>query len=132
MIKIKTKLGLSTKKGIGLFADENIPKGSVVGINTDNLSIVRYSEKDWENLKENLTEESFKHIKKYAYKNKDDGLYWLNLDNTRFINHSDDPNIATIGDNDVAIKDIKINDEILIDYKTFYDPDYFEEIMMIQ
>ncbi|HTP56818.1 MAG TPA: SET domain-containing protein, partial [Candidatus Paceibacterota bacterium] len=87
MIKVKTKLGVSNKKGIGLFADELIPKGSIVGINTDQLSIIRYSEKEWENLKNNLTEESFRHIKKYAYKNKEDNLYWLNLDNTRFINH---------------------------------------------
>jgi SET domain-containing protein len=131
MLVIKTKLGLSSKRGIGLFSDQDILKGTVVGLNNDNLGIIRYTEKQWEELESNLSEESFKHIKIYTYKNKDDGLYWLNLDNTRFINHSEDPNIAIMGDNDTAIKDIKKGEEILIDYTTFYNPDYFQEIMKL-
>ena len=131
MLVIKTKLGLSSKRGVGLFADQDIPNGTVVGLNNDDLGIIRYTEKQWKDLEVHLSEESFKHIKRYAYKNKDDGLYWLNLDDTRFINHSENPNIETKGDNDIAIKDIKKGEEILIDYTTFYDPDYFQEIMKL-
>lgn len=131
MLVIKTKLGLSSKRGIGLFADQDIPKGTIVGLNNDDFGIIRYTEKQWKNLEDNLCEESFRHIKRYTYKNKDDGLYWLNLDDTRFINHSENPNIATTGDDDIAIKNIKKGEEILIDYTTFYDPDYFQQIIKL-
>ena len=131
MLVVKTKLGLSSKRGIGLFAGQDISKGAVVGVNKDDLGIIHYTEKEWENLERHLGTESFNNIKRFAYKNKGDGLYWLNLDDTRFINHSEDPNIATVGDNDIAIKDIKIGEEILIDYTTFYEPGYFQEIMQL-
>ncbi len=129
MLLCKTKLGLSRIQGIGLFANENIPEGTVLGINADASGIVRYSEEDWNNLEKNLSSESFKQIKRYAYKDKSSGLYCLNLDDTRFINHSKNPNIETNGDHDLVIRDIKEGEEILIDYTTFYDPDYFNEII---
>jgi uncharacterized protein len=131
MLLIKTKLGLSSKRGIGLFADQDIPKKCAIGSNKDDSSIIRYTERQWVDLENKLSKESFVHIKRYAYKNKDDGLYWLNLDNTRFVNHSKNPNIATVGDDDIAIRDIKRGEEIFIDYATFYDPDYFQEIMKL-
>ena len=131
MLVIKTKLRLSSINGIGLFADQDIVKGLVVGLNKDNLGTIRYTQKQWHNLEENLSKESFKHIKRYAFKNKEDNLFWLNLDDTRFINHSENPNIVTAGANDIAIKDIKKGEEILIDYTTFYDRDYFQEIMKL-
>jgi len=53
----------------------------------------------------------------------------LNLDDTRFINHSENPNIETAGDADVALSDIEKGEEILIDYRTFYDERYLNEIM---
>ncbi|MDP3726273.1 MAG: SET domain-containing protein [bacterium] len=131
MLLRKTKLGLSQVQGTGLFADEYIFQGEVVGINNENFSIIRYSKEGWKKLEKNLSRESFKQIKRYAYKDKDDGLYCLNLDDTRFINHSKNPNIETKGGHDLAIRDIKKGEEILIDYTTFYDPDYFNEIIQI-
>ncbi len=132
MLLIKTRLWVSSIRGIGLFANENIKKGTIIGINKDDSGIIHYSEKEWSGLENNLGKESFLQIKKYAYKQKKDKLYYLNLDDTRFINHSKSPNIASIGDNDVAIRDIKIGDEILIDYNTFYDNEYFKEIMTLK
>ena len=131
MLLIKTKLGLSSKRGVGLFADQDIPKNSIVSNNKDDFSIIRYTEKQWKELENNLSDESFKHIKRFAYKNRDDGLYWLNLDDTRFTNHHEDPNTVTVGDNDIAIKDIKRGEEIFIDYRTFYNLDYFQEIIKL-
>lgn len=129
MLVVKTKLGISSKRGIGLFADQAIHAGDIISLNNENYSIIRYTEKQWDELKNNLSTESFKHIQQAAYKRKADGLYWLHVDDTGFINHSKDPNIETLGDTDVAIKDIKQGEEILIDYRTFYDPKYFQEIM---
>jgi len=131
MIVIKARLGTSTVSGIGLFADQDIEKGEVIGINADDLAIVRYSEDQWQNLRDQLSLESFRQIKMRSYKSRDDGLYWRNLDDTCFINHSKKPNIATKGDVDVALCDIKKGEEILIDYTSFYDEEYFKEIISL-
>ena len=70
MLLVKTKLGVSKIEGIGLFADENIRKGTIIGKNNDDFGIANYSEKQWNRMKENLSKESFSQIKKYAYKEK--------------------------------------------------------------
>ncbi len=130
MILIKTKLGLSDIQGIGLFADEDIPRGTMVD-NNDALSIITYTEEEWRAREKNLSAESFKQVKRYAYKDNKDGLYWLNLDDVRFMNHSETPTIETRGDADYAVRDIKKGEEITIDYRTFYDPAYFNEIIRL-
>ena len=40
----------------------------------------------------------------------------MGIDNEKYLNHSNDPNV---NDNGIALKDIKIGDEITIDYKDF-------------
>lgn len=129
MILIRTKLGVSNVQGIGLFADQDIKKGDLVNKDKDQWATIRYTEDQWRELEKSLSKESFRQIKRYAFKNKSDGLYCLNLDDIRFINHSKTPNIATVGENDVALRDIKRGEEITIDYNTFYDDEYFSEIM---
>ena len=136
MLFVKTKIGLSKIQGIGLFSDEDILKGTLVYEAClylgRYLDVVVWTEDEWNVLEKQLNEESFKQIKRCTYKHKKDNTYNFELDNTRFINHSDKPNIAenTKG-RDVAIRDIKKGEEILINYKMFYDKDYFEEIMML-
>src|SRR3989339_898865 len=119
MILVKTNLGVSKIEGIGLFANEDIKKGTIVIKNNDNFGIAKYFEEQWKQMEKELSKESFRQIKKYAYKDKQDGLHCLCLDDTRFINHSKNPNIKTIGDNDVAVRDIEKGEEILIDYTVF-------------
>lgn len=128
MLLIKTKLKPSSIEGIGLFANENINKGQVVWKGNGHLSFVTFNEIEWENLKNKLSLESFKQIKKYTYKDKRDGKYYHCLDDTRFINHSEMPNIAEsqAGD-DVAIKKIAKGDEIVIDYRSFFDTEYLKQ-----
>ena len=41
-----------------------------------------------------------------------------NLDNEKYLNHSNDP---SVNDDGIALKDIKIGDEITIDYRDFDD-----------
>lgn len=131
MILIRTKLGISNIQGIGLFADQDIKKGTIVQDDKDTWATIRYPQDQWRELEKNLGKESFHQIKRYAFKNKPDGLYWLNLDDIRFTNHSKTPNIATVGESDVALRDIKRGEEITIDYNTFYDNEYFNEIMKL-
>ena len=125
---VKTKLGLSKLNGIGLFADENIQKGTIVWKNNPELSFVKFSQEEWKRRERELNEECFRQIKKYSYKYKKDENYYIDLDNTRFINHSRNPNLAEDEFcNDVAIKDIEKGEEILMDYTSFYDPDYLKD-----
>lgn len=129
MLLIKTKLGISGIEGMGLFADQDIKKGIIISNNDDNFAIITYSQEQWQELENKLSKESFRQVKRYTYKEKSNGLYRLNLDDTRFINHSTYPNIETVGNNDIAIQNIKKGEEILIDYTTFYDEEYFNEII---
>ena len=136
MLFVKTKIGPSKIQGIGLFADENIAKGTLVYevclYLGRYLDIVEWTEDEWNVLEQQLNEKSFKQIKRYTYKYREDNSYNFELDDTRFINHSDKPNIAEDAKGkDIAICDIKKGEEILINYKTFYDKDYFEEIMKL-
>lgn len=132
MLMVKTKLGLSNINGIGLFADEDVSRGTIIWKNNPELSFVKFSQYEWNRRERELSEECLKQIKKYGYKYKKDYKkdenYYIDLDNTRFVNHSRNPNIAEDGiGNDIAVKDIKKGEEILIDYTTFYDTDFFED-----
>jgi len=42
----------------------------------------------------------------------------LGLDNEKYLNHSNNP---SVNDDGIALKDIKIGDEITIDYRDFDD-----------
>ncbi len=135
MLMVKTKLGPSKTQGLGLFADEDILKGTIFlkdcPYRGGYLDLIEWSEEEWKMLEQKLSKESFRQIKRYSYKYKD-MTYNLELDNARFINHSENPNIAEdeFG-NDIAVKGIKKGEEILINYKTFCDEDYFNEIMRL-
>lgn len=128
MILRKTKLQKSDIQGIGLFADEDISQGTAID-SDDDFSIIKYTLEDWRVLQDNVSNECFKQIKRYAYKDNTDGLYRLNLDDVRFINHSTAPNVEARGSADYALRNIKKGEEITIDYTTFYDRDYFNEII---
>lgn len=135
MLMVKTKLGLSKIQGVGLFADEDISEGTIVykacefeGIPLDFLV---WSEAEWAAMEKNLSKGTQRQIKRHAYKYREDGWYIMELDDTKFINHSDSPNLIVSEVGDIAVKDIKSGEEILTDYRTFYDPVYFEEIMKL-
>lgn len=121
MLLVKTKLSLSAIHGVGLFADEFIPKGSVVW---------KYSPE----LDRAFTEEEMKSMSKLnrhfleTYCFKYHGKYYLCVDDARFMNHSTQPNCIDIGedtvsDNDlgrtVTIKDIQAGEELTCDYSFF-------------
>lgn len=47
MLIVKTKLGLSNINEIGLFADEDIPRGTIIWKNNPELSFVKFSQEEW-------------------------------------------------------------------------------------
>jgi len=111
MLKVKTKLGISAIAGIGLFADEFIPAGTIIWEYTAGM------DKTFPDIyHEDPLERAFLEVYCYRY----DGMYILCIDNGRFINHSDDPNTDDKnGRVTMARRDIQPGEEITSDYRDF-------------
>jgi uncharacterized protein len=116
MLLVKTKLGLSSIHGIGLYADEFIPKGAII-FKEDEFTI-KISKEEYENsppLKRNF-------LNTYSYFKEN--VYKCSLDNDRFMNHSDNPNTIDILDMTIANFDIQIGDEITCNYHDICDNEW--------
>ncbi len=113
MLVIKTHLAPSEIHGLGLFTDEDIIKGQVIW---EFYPIIDKSiDKRWFETLPPVVQESVRH---YAW--VDDGEYYLSLDNDRFMNHSDDPNIENDHDKFcIANRDIKAGKELTCDYQQY-------------
>lgn len=121
MLCVKTKLKESKINGIGLFADQEISKNTIVWHFNDGLSYNEYTKEEWDNLRIKLNPESFRQISKYAYVLKGEDTHNIDLDDARFINHSTNPNTLIVKRNLIAIKDIKKEEEITMNYIDAYD-----------
>ncbi len=122
MILVKTKLNKSKTHGIGLYADQFIPKGTVTWIYSNKYD-QSFTKKDVKKMDEITKKQFFK----YAYWDKTISKYVLCFDDQRFINHSPRPNILSTQKEDIAAKDIKKGEELLCDY-TKFDENYFDNI----
>lgn len=120
MILVKTKIKDSKIHGLGLFADQFIPKGTMIWKFTPGF--------DQKFTREQIL--SFPdllqiYIYKYSWKSTKSKLYCFSSDNGKYFNHSDDPNALSEykkSDEEVittAIKDIKIGEEITDNYSSF-------------
>ncbi|MFC1742055.1 SET domain-containing protein [Nanoarchaeota archaeon] len=109
MLTIKTKLKEFPEKGIGLTADQDIKEGQVIWKYSPLIDITI--------KKTEIPPEAKGFFDTYGVDRGSDTLF-LNTDNARFINHSKDPNIKSIGHlkNNIAIRNIKKGEEITIDY----------------
>ncbi len=122
MIQIKTKLGPSSVHGVGLFADQFVPKGAVTWKYDP-----RFDSSFTEQEIEQMSEPARKQFLHYAYHDKIQNKYVLCFDDQRFINHSSNPekiNIHTTPDIDTAKRDIQPGEELFCDYNSF-DDSYF-------
>lgn len=120
MLRVKTKLGLSKVNGVGLFADQFIPKGTVTWSYDKNFD-VKWTEKDIKDLPA-WTKEQFS---KYSYFDYEQNCFILCADDQRFINHSIDPNIISTPNEDRAGCDIAPGEELLCNYE-HYEKDWFK------
>ncbi len=122
MILVKTKIGPGKINGIGLFADQFISKGTLVQKFMPGFDLI-IPESEIQKLSEPAREQFLK----YAYKIKG-GQYILCFDDTRFLNHSDNPNLISndpIEEIDIAARDIQKCEELTVNYKEFdADSDY--------
>lgn len=120
MLVVKTKIGKSKVEGLGLFADQFIPKGTVTW-KFDSRFDIYFDPSEVDKMPEIQRDL----IIQFAYLSKKSGKYVYSIDNTRFTNHSSNPAVAedeTLSENDeeictVALRDIQIGEEITIDYR---------------
>ncbi|MGD9740130.1 MAG: SET domain-containing protein [Bauldia sp.] len=112
MLRVRTKIAQSPVHGMGLYADEFIPKGTLIW-NYDpyfDVAFTDYHMKD-------LSEHAVRLLQRYAYPDEAIGTYILCADDARFINHSIDPNTdEVLGVGTVARRDIQPGEEILSNY----------------
>ena len=123
MLRIKTKLDKSQIAGIGVFTDEDIHEGQIIW-SMNNLSVFRITSEDYKSLSEE--EKNFIEEKDYYWIDKD-GSYMIPLDDSRFINHSESPNV--IDKNDyltIAVRNIKKGEELTMNYRTLVSEEYWE------
>ena len=121
MLTIRASVKPSKIEGLGLFADEKIPKGTVVwkydkrfDIAFDPDEVERFPD-----IQKNL-------INRYAYLSIESNKYIYCTDDGRFMNHSsikynieDRPSPNEEEASCVANRDIDVGEEILINYRTF-------------
>ncbi len=116
---IKTIVKQSDIEGLGVFADQDIPKGTITWRFNPKLDLTLSREEV-----EKLPEPAKSYILHFGYLAVDTDQYILPFDNDRFSNHSDNPNTEvsdTIQDFGeyamVASRDIKKGEEITVNYE---------------
>jgi uncharacterized protein len=123
MLRVKTRVWTSKIHGLGLFADEFIPKGTVTW-EYEPAYDISFSEHEIRKLPQ--IKQDFLYY--YCYLDKKMDKLILCSDNQRYINHSTiDENILSTPKRDIAARDIQIGEELLCDYNKF-DDTYFERI----
>lgn len=116
MLCIKTKLAPSKIAGIGLFADEDISKDTVVWRFDSSIDVLLTKEDI-----DRLSEVSKIQVYNYAFLDVDHKKYMLCGDDARFFNHSSDNNCTDEFSNiTIALRDIAKGEELTVDYKKFY------------
>lgn len=120
MLMVKTRLGLSEIAGIGLFAAEDIPKGTVTW-----RFMAHFDRLLREDEIESLPEVARANLLDHVYLHEASGMFVLCADNARFMNHADEPNTEGVHETgsiegyDIASRDIRAGEEITCDYRTF-------------
>lgn len=120
MLQVKTYLDKSPilNAGIGLFANEFIPKGTIIWKLDDTIDRI-FTEEEYQKL--NDLDKEFVDIYSFMYT----GKYILCIDNARFFNHSNKPNCISDANDatnlgfTIAQRDIQIGEELTDDYSTF-------------
>lgn len=97
--------------GYGVIATSPIPRGTITWVR-DPLD-QRFEPEMVARMPELLRAA----LHRYCYRELD-GAYVLCWDHARFNNHSCEPSCRTVGDFDIAVRDIRAGDELTIDYAT--------------
>ncbi len=120
MLLVKTRKGKSTVHGTGLFAEQFIPKGTIIWRYVAGHDAILTREQY-----EGLGREEKEGWQRFAYVSRFTGLLVCSGDAYVFMNHSHRPNVGVSPrfeppeGVDVALCDINPGDELLFDYTWF-------------
>ena len=120
MLLVKTKIGPSQIDGIGLFADEFIPRGTIIWRFTPGFDL-RFTLETLANFPRQVQE----HIYKYGWKSARPDHYCHASDHAKVFNHAESPNALSEhhdGEEEVitvALRDIERGEEITDDYSAY-------------
>lgn len=120
MLTIQASVRPSAIHGLGLFAEQDIPKGARIWNFSPGLDL-EISQSDFNKLAQ--YEKDF--LLFYGFKSKKTNNYHLSFDNVRFINHSVEGNVTidqSVNDIEyplIASRNIKKGEEILQNYFEF-------------
>lgn len=120
MLFVKTRKGKSNVHGTGVFADQFIPKGTVIWRYVAGHDQAM-SREQYEKLEgaEKLGWEHFAYVSRFT------GMLICSGDDYVFMNHSHDPNVGVAPHfeppegYDIALRDILPGEELLFDYRWF-------------
>ncbi len=120
MMLVRTYVAPSSIEGLGVFADEDIPANTLIWC-LDPKFTVTFSP---EELKE-LPDYQREFVERYSFPHlKMENHLVVELDNGRFMNHSENPNTDfTIFEKGYALRDIRKGEEITCNYYEF-DPTF--------
>ena len=125
MLLVKTRIGVSKLHGIGLFADQFIPKGTATWEYHSDFDL-SFTDNDMAFLPD-VARKTLLH---YSFFDHEIQKYVIPIDDLRFINHTEDKtkiNITSTPHQDIAARDIEEGEELLCDYNLF-DDTYFDRI----
>jgi len=119
MLLVRTEVKPSPIHGLGVFALEPIKKGQLIWEYDERID-ERIREDELDTLPEAIQE----FLSIYGYIEVLDGVRVVTLcgDNSRHMNHDDNPNCLGVGPVNVAAWDIGVGEELTCDYYSF-DPE---------
>jgi hypothetical protein len=129
MLLVPTTLTVSPIEGLGVFAAALIRKGTPTWRFIHGFDLIFPV-----NVVEAAAEPIRSTLLRYAYRDRNSGLYVYCIDNARFVNHSDNANtegVYTAEDPfglDVATRDIQPGEEITCNYLEF-DHDHARKLL---
>ena len=118
MLVIKTYVEKSEIEGLGVFSGQDIKEGDIIWF-LDPVTDSIFTKEEFEKLLNSIDEDNKEKFEKWSYTRKDTTVV-LCSDNAKFMNHSNNPNIKCNGQYDVALKDIKVGEEITCNYNEFH------------
>lgn len=114
MLLVETYIAESPGIGLGLFTKNFIKKGTVIWEFIEGFDI-KVKEEEYKHLTD--VQKAF--VDKYFW--KESKYYYSSCDDSRFQNHSYDPNSISLDDKMIAARDIDAHEEILVNYESFDD-----------
>lgn len=116
MLRVKNRLDFSELHGIGVFTEQAIGKGEMVIRYHRDFDLI-FTDEDMAGLPETMREA----VEYYGYRLEREKMFIFNVDNERFLNHSDTPNLRSGRNVMFAARDIAVGEELTVDYRTFCD-----------